>query len=196
MRLLLLMLPLGLFAEITTTDSYTVSCKVEHIDVREFNDGKVEIYGSFTDGLKKGDTVLIDIELVEAQWKKDNLYIDDWVELHLSTRDDPSSRLFLGELIGSSFEKHTRNDYTFVKSGENQRFSFKEITLYDYGKILVNSPALERKYRINRYYKDDYQFFYNFYGQNVQASYYLNCLNAKGLTISIDKFFKYIENQD
>lgn len=190
MRLLLLLLPLGLFAEIVNTDKYRISCKVEHIDIRSFKDGKVETYGFFTDGLKKGDTVSLDIKLEEEKWKSTpNL---DNIKLSLS-HDDISQVFFLDVFFDSTFEKIEINDGSKYVSSE--ALIDKRI-LFDKGIIVYRDNLLDRSYRIDRYYKDDYQFFYSYTGAEQQASYYFNCINAKGLTIAIDKFFKYLEDKD
>ena len=191
MRLLLLLLPLGLFAEIVKTDNYTISCKVEHINVTTFIDGKVETYGFFNDGLKKGDTVYLDIKLEEEKWE--NTPILDNIKLYLDTQDDISKVFFLNVFFSSTFELKESFDggkYVLSDSFSDER------ELYDSGTIVFQDELISRSYNIFRYYKDDYQFFYNYYGREQQANYYLNCLNAKGLTTAIDKFFKYLENQD
>lgn len=188
MRLLLLLLPLGLFAEIVNTDNYTISCKVEHIDVTTFVDGKVETYGFFKDGLKKGDTVYLEVKLEEEKWK--NIPELDKIILNLS-HDDKSQVFFLDTFFSSTFELKDRFDggkYVSFETLINER------ELDDSGTIVYEDGI--RSYNIFRYYKDDYQFFYHFYTREQQANYYLNCINAKGLTTAIDKFFIYTREKD
>ncbi len=203
MRLLLLMLPLGLFAEIINTDYYKVSCKVEHLAIQTFKDGKVETYDSFADGLSKDDTVFIDIKLEEEKsinYPDESFSPEDNIKLHLNSRDT------LGNFfISTYFSTYPEGLFKLKENRDGEKFvqyegDFGKGALFESGKIYWDdsgySIIIDYSFNIIRYYKDDYQLFLSIDSGEKQTSFYLNCINAKGLSIAIDKFFKYIENQD
>ena len=54
MRLLLLLLPLGLFAEDTKYEA-NLNCEIVGIEISRISEGKYESYSHYSDGFKVGD---------------------------------------------------------------------------------------------------------------------------------------------
>ena len=187
MRLLLLLLPLGLFAEDAKYEA-NLNCEIVGIEISKISEGKYESYDGYESGLEVGDkfSFFAEYRKIELFEKVTGSLILDSGKIDIAEAQE----IYLPPI------QITTNDYKEV---------FKYFSSYDTwsGVTTLNSDykftniAGSRYFSFERYYKDDYQLEYSAIGlSGYRNTYYFNCMNNRNFTKAIDKFFKTLEDKD